>query len=159
MSCPFKIISYCNSKIFMWWFGSNYITIYSIWCWLIAKWQLLDELKCKLEDVFQINRLLRSCCNCCSSKGDFMCLKHFVSSAKRKASLLLIEQGKSFINMIKESGLRMLPWGTPDSTGNRSEWQLLMETSTKVGLKPKPQAARNVKVIKFWQLKLNWMPC
>jgi len=89
--------------------------------WLIDKWQLLDKLKCKLEDVFQINRLLRSFCNSYSSEGDFMCLKYFVSSAKSKASLLLIELGKSFINMIKRSGPRMLPWGTPDSTGKRLE--------------------------------------
>jgi len=45
------------------------------------------------------NRLLKSCCSSCSSGYDFMCLKHFVSSAKRKASLLLIELGKLFINM------------------------------------------------------------
>jgi len=46
--------------------------------WLIDKWELLNELKRKLEDVHQVNRLLRSCCSICSSGDDFMCLKHFV---------------------------------------------------------------------------------
>ena len=64
------------------------------------KWQLLDELKCKLEDVLQLKRLSMSRCNSCSPGGVLMCLKHLVSSAKSKASLSVIELGRSFINMI-----------------------------------------------------------
>ena len=45
-----------------------------------------------------------------------MCLKHLMSSAKSRALLSVIELDRSFINMIKRSGLRILPWGTPDST-------------------------------------------
>ena len=85
------------------------------------KWQLLDELKFKLEDVLQLKRLSMSRCNSCSPGGVLMCLKHLVSSAKSKASLSVIELGRSFINMIKRSGPRILPWGTPDSTDKRSE--------------------------------------
>ena len=40
-----------------------------------------------------------------------------------------MELGRSFINMIKRSGPRILPWGTPDSTDKRSEQQLLIETN------------------------------
>ena len=89
--------------------------------WLKDKWQLLEELKCKLEDVLQLKRLSMSCCNSCSPGGVLMCLKHLESSAKSKASLSVIELGRSFINMIKRSGPRILPWVTPDSTDKRSE--------------------------------------
>ena len=55
--------------------------------WLKDKWQLLDELKCKLEDVLhvQLKRLSGSRCNSCLPGGVLMCLKHLVSSAKSRA--------------------------------------------------------------------------
>ena len=65
------------------------------------KWQLLDEVRFKLEDVLQLMGLSRSCCNSCLPGGVLMCLKDLVSSAKSRASLLVIELGRSFINMMK----------------------------------------------------------
>jgi len=50
-----------------------------------------------------------------------MCLKHFVSSANRSDSLSVITCSKSFMNMVKRSRLRILPWGTPDSTDKKFE--------------------------------------
>jgi len=58
-----------------------------------------------------------------------MCLKHFVSSANRSDSLSVITFGKSFMNMMKRRGPRILPWGTPDSTDKKSEKQLFIEAN------------------------------
>jgi len=41
-----------------------------------------------------------------------MCIKHFVLSANKSDSLSAI---KSFMNIMKRRGSRILPWGTPDS--------------------------------------------
>ena len=83
--------------------------------WLKDRWQLLDELKSRLEIILQLERLFKSLCNNCWSVKVIMCLKHLVSSAKSRALLLSNALGKSFINMINKSGSRILPWGTTDT--------------------------------------------
>ena len=50
-----------------------------------------------------------------------MLLQHFVSSANKNKLEKLTTEGTSFTYMEKSSGPKILPCGTPDETGNKSE--------------------------------------
>jgi len=47
-----------------------------------------------------------------------------VSSAN-VLSIVLLDVGRSAVYIVYKSGPRMLPWGTPESTGNRDDVSLL----------------------------------
>ena len=79
--------------------------------------------------VLQEDKLSKSCWSCCQSSGDFICLKHLVSSAKRRALLQWMESGRSFMYIINSRGPRMLPWGTPDTAGSKYEYVSLIDTN------------------------------
>ena len=71
MSFPFKIItprSLCDCLVMI----MLPLIVYDVGNFQLKdKWQLLDELKCKLEDVLQLKRLSMSRCNSCSPGGVF----------------------------------------------------------------------------------------
>ena len=96
---------------------------------LNGKWVLLEGLNDKWDVALQEAKLFRSFWRDCSSSDDLMCLKHLVSSAKSRALLQWIVSGRSFMYKMNRRGPRMLPWGTPDITGRRWKWTLLMDTN------------------------------
>jgi hypothetical protein len=51
-------------------------------------------------------------------------VKMAVSSAN-VLSIVLVDVGRSAVYIVYNSGPRMLPWGTPESIGNREEVSLL----------------------------------
>ena len=74
------------------------------------------------ESVLHFSSLARSSCRNWQSSTDFISLYNFESSAY-SAEFVLGEtlSGRSFMNMTKSNGPRMLPCGTPDVTGDHAE--------------------------------------
>jgi len=62
----------------------------------------------------------RSSCIAIRSCGDLEKYKHFKLSAKGSGRTFTKDCGKSLMRTMNKSGPRILPWGTPDKTGNPS---------------------------------------
>ena len=71
--------------------------------------------------MLQFYRQLTSICNRFISLCSLICLKHLVSFASRKVLLKRTASGRSFMYMMNNRGPKILPCGTPDSTGSRQE--------------------------------------
>ena len=97
----------------------------------LIKWYVdtLEGLKDKWDVTLQEAKSCKSVWRDCSSSCDLICLKHLVSSANSRALLQWITLGRSFMYKINRRGPRILPWGTPDTTGRRWEWELLIDTN------------------------------
>ena len=65
---------------------------------------------------------------CLSRSAEIWCPALVSSANLRMTSIISAQQSISFINIIKASGPRIDPCGTPDLTSDQSEWLPLMTT-------------------------------
>ena len=78
--------------------------------------------------MLHVAKLLRSCWRERQSDISETFLKHLASSANSKTSEEVTAAGRSFTNTKNMIGPKMLPCGTPETTGRTSETELLTET-------------------------------
>ena len=77
---------------------------------------LNESFHCELQSAKRLRSFKRT-----ESFGEQIVMIHLVSSANRRGVDEWMEFGRSFIKMTNKRGPRMLPWGTPDVTGNMDE--------------------------------------
>ena len=80
-----------------------------------------ESLNNNIQLELQVQSALRFFCRNEESEFLDMLLQYFVSSTNKNQVEKLITEGTSFTYMRESSGPKILPCGTPDETGNKSE--------------------------------------